>query len=240
MEQDIRSNADEMMEKMAVTFYPDYTSAVNSYDAYCVEFEYFYITLDLANTSYSTRKRKSIEKVIAVLDERGIGHEWLRQDTIVIPLQVTTWKVTRVPGRGLYLSVDLPNSLAPDIEARHSSMAEDDIVDYMQHTDRVFARFLELMKGKAASDRKKEMVSTIALPLVREKVSSYMEDLNRKWELFIRRGRIVFRFNLYGKVWLKNVLTIEDCDRKMSIVPYLIVRPDRIKEDGLGFKQEIR
>ena len=199
------------------------------------------------NGKAGDRKRKHIDRLVQILDERKTRCRIMPvadHEAIAIEFDNCRVDIGRIPGKGLhvvlrtfiyrgtYQCVSCPDDI-------HLSAAEEDIADLLEMFDRFVSMCNENIRNEEAAMRRQYLVSEIEMPSLRPVVKEFMEKKGiRNYTLFIgRKGRIVLEVQIVEEYWMGNdTVGLNNIERVLGIIPYLIKRPDRITEDGLGFQ----
>ena len=99
--------------------------------------------------------------------------------------------------------------------------------------------------GKRIIDEYKRarLISEISHNSLEPVINDYMVKKGiLNYRLFIDgHNRNVLEVQIVDQYWMFNdTVNLENIDRILRIIPYLIARPDRIPEDGLGFRRFIK
>ena len=74
---------------------------------------------------------------------------------------------------------------------------------------------------------------------MRRRLRDFMQKKGiSKYNLYINnQGKIVLEVQIIDIYWMRNnTINLENLEMVLGIIPYLFKRPDRIKEDGVGFE----
>lgn len=210
-----------------------------------LEFDNFISSM---NEKVGVRKKKHIGALIETLQNRGILCHSLpdsKNEAVLIKQNNCCVTVERQIGKGLFLTLENINFKGTDVSygaactKKHVSASEEDIADLLE----MFDHFLDLCNNVIASEedklRHQNLLSEIEMPVIEIKVGEYMQKKGiNKYNLYIdNQGKIALEVQIIDIYWMRNnTINLENLERVLGIIPYLIKRPDRIKEDGLGFE----
>lgn len=200
------------------------------------------------NTKAGIRKRKQIGTLTRILQNRGIVCHSIpssKNESVSVKQNNCCTIIERQNGKGLFLILESVKYRGTDVvygvtrSKEHVSASEEDIADLLE----MFDHFLDLCNKVIVSAenglRQQNLLSEIEMPVLELKVKEFMQKKSiRNYNLLIdNEGKSVLEVQMTGKFWMvNNTVNLENVDRILGIIPYLLKRPDRIAEDGLGFR----
>lgn len=199
------------------------------------------------NGKAGDRKRKHIDRLVQVIRDRNASCRVTpaeNKEAIKLEFANCCLDIERIPGKGLHviLNTFMIRNVSQDVpypEYFHLSASEEDITDLLEMFDRFVHLCNDAIVKEETAMRRQCLVSEIEMPTIEPVVMAFMEKNSiRNYDLFIgRHGRIVLEVQIVGEYWMGNdTVGMDNIERVLGIIPYLIKRPDRIKEDGLGFQ----
>ena len=96
-------------------------------------------------------------------------------------------------------------------------------------------RSRELLEQRRLQARKDDMVSQVELPSVELMVEEHLGPRVIRYNLFHSDTDNVLEIQIIKEIWMAKAVSFETLEADLRLVPYLISRPDRIKQDGRGF-----
>lgn len=202
----------------------------------------------LINTKAGVRRRKQLDTLTQILHSRGINCLSIpdcKNESVSVKQSNCCTIIERQNGKGLFLTLESVKYRGMDVlygatrSKEHVTASEEDVADLLE----MFDHFLDLCHKVIASAenglRQQNLLSEIQMPVIEQKVKDFMQKKSiSNYNLLIdNEGKTVLEVQMTGKFWMvNNTVNLENVDRILGIIPYLLKRPDRIAEDGLGFR----
>lgn len=201
------------------------------------------------NKKAAVRRRKHIDTLFSMMQDRGKNCQsmnWDGCEAFTVKLDNYDAVISRKCGKGLFVFLKSVNfcgtdlSLIPYYIEEHVSASEEDICDLLEMFDQFLCVLNDTIASVESSMRHQALISEIGMPVIETKVRDFMQKKGiSNYNLFIdNQGKTVLEVRIIDQYWMSNdSLNLENADRILGIIPYLLKRPDRIQEDGLGFRK---
>jgi len=189
----------------------------------------------ILNSESGSKKRKSFSEMKEVLSNKGI--RWVEQcSTESDQLEVT------IEGHSYFIrfskGVDVALEYKHNDGSRswsHCTANEDDIADFILFMSAVERRSLELLEQKSLKCHREEMLSEIELPSVELEVARFLDPKGIRYNLSHSNGHNRLEVQIVKEIWMAKNVTLDSLEDDLRIIPYLLKRPDGMKEYGRGF-----
>lgn len=189
--------------------------------------------VDRMNREAGTRRRKTLAMVEKQLLERGYNGWAVDSDEeITVPILKCLFHIRQRFGIDVAMTYQ---GYGRKPEYKHCTACEGDIVDLLESCAEVDVRSRELLEQRQLQIRKDQMISDIELPSVELMVEQFLKPRGIRYSLQRSGTRNVLEIQIVREVWMSKTVSAETLEDDLCLVPYLIMRPDRIKEDGRGF-----
>ena len=201
----------------------------------------------LINTKAGVRRRKQLDTLTQILQSRGIDCHSIpdsKNESVSVKQSNCCAIIERRKGKGLFLALERVKIRGTDVvygaarSKEHVTASEEDIADLLE----MFDHFLDLCYNVITTEedklRQQNLLSEIEMPFIEPKVKEFMQRKGiSNYKLLIdNEGKTVLEVQMAGKLWMvNNTLNLENVDRVLGIIPYLLKCPDRIVEDDSGF-----
>ena len=193
----------------------------------------FQAAIEELNSSCGTRRRKTLEGIQAELDARGLSWKRASDEVIIAHIGDCNFHVRRRSGLDVALRHDGAEHL---VQRFHCTACEADIVDLMEAAVKVDCRSRQLLEQRRLEANKDRMISEVELPSVELIAGQYFQPRGIRYTLTHSGDQNILEIQIVNEVWMKKAVSPETLEEDLRFVPYLIKRPDRIKEDGRGFQ----
>lgn len=209
-------------------------------------FDYFISSL---NKTVGVRRRKHLSTLIQILQNRGIQCDSLpdgKFEAAKVNLSSCCTTIERQNGKGLFITLEHINfngtevSYGSNCTKKHVTASEKEIADLLEMFDHFLVLCNNVIVSEEAKLRQQNLLSEIEMPVIKNKVREFMQKKGiNNYNLYIdNQGKTILEVQIIEQYWMKNdTLSLENIDRILGIIPYLLKHPDRIKEDGLGFRK---
>ncbi len=184
------------------------------------------------NSAYGTRARKSIETLCAVLSERGIA--WKEPTGDHLSVMIGECNISVAYNRGIEIALDSTKSGRPRLYM-HCTASESDIADFIEFIAAADAASHILVEKRYQEAGRNRMISEVEYPGVEKEVAEFLVPRGIKYTLDNNRGENILSIQILKEIWMQKIVSYEDIEQDLRLVPYLIKRPDCIKRDGRGF-----
>ena len=188
------------------------------------------------NRECGSNRRKKVEAVGEELSRRDIVWTWTAEGNdmhLVAMGKECSLHVRYDHGLEIALSYDGQNGrLGYD----HCTAREDALADLVELVFTLDVRTKKSAEQRRMAASRDQMLSDIEFPSIKLDVAKYMEPREIRYELRESVGYIFLEVQIVKEIWMKKAMSLETLEEDLSIIPYLILRPDCIKRDGRGFK----
>ena len=184
------------------------------------------------NSEFGSRCKKTLEGIRQELSSRGFDWTILCDNAVSVRIGQCLFRIRQKAG----IDVDLAYS-DPDCTSgyQHCTAVEVEIVDLLESIAEVDRRSCELLEQRRLQARKDDMVSQVDLPSVELMVEEHLGPRGIRYNLFHSDTDNVLEIQIIKEIWMAKAVSFETLEADLRLVPYLISRPDRIKQDGRGF-----
>jgi len=197
------------------------------------------------NERHSTRKIKTIGKLTHLLRESGYPVSTYlsleRETGIVVHMKNMDFFICRKLGSGISVSAGDGNRNNPDgwrdTRFTRSSISEEDLVLLLETFDEFMQECREKMQARLEKVDRQTAVGKLSLPSMELTVEERLGKRGISYEMRQgSSGNIILDVQIVKEIWMRHPdVSMENLDRLLGLVPYLIKRPDCIQRDGMGF-----
>lgn len=85
-------------------------------------------------------------------------------------------------------------------------------------------------------EQQEKMISDIEYPYIECRVKDYLDPRGIVYRLEHWPTSIALVVQIVDDIWMEKTVSCQELDNLLGRIPYLIDRPDCIKQDGLGFR----
>ena len=191
--------------------------------------------LDKLNAAHWSRKRKSIELVAAELEARGYSYSMTYEeesDTQFLDVTLRQSHFRLWYQHGLIIHFILPEKGGSPL---HCTAEASDVVDFLEYISKIHEILPGMYEKRHNEACKATIISEVEFPAIEQKVKDFMEPRGITYKLAHRGDWTRLEVQIVKEIWMAKIVHYEEIDDLLRIVPYLIKRPDCIKQDGRGF-----
>lgn len=184
------------------------------------------------NRDCGTRVRKTLGALRSELSSRGIN--WSESASGLISAHFGDITMTVRHKKGLDITLELADCLNPP-EWVHITMCESDVADLMEYVAAAYLAVLNLIDKTIQETGRKQMISEIEYPVIEKDIADYLVPRGIRYTLENSDGKNTLFVQILKDIWIRKSVNMETLKQDLSIIPYLIKRPDCIKSDGHGY-----